>query len=147
MKAWASHRRGFTIIEIMVIIVVIGILTTIVVVSFTAIQKGNRDGQRDNDITEVQRALEKYYADNGQYPLPAGDVDNTGYPLSSLSTLLAPYIASIPTAPSTNQYQYVRGGTNGSAYGIRMYYEGRPDCHKGVNNQGISWWSLPACAT
>lgn len=143
--AWARKQRGFTLIELIVVIVVIGILASIVFVSFTVVQQRNRDAQRDRDIMEVQRALEKYYADNGMYPSVGSD--NTGYALTTLSAALTPtYLSQIPTPPSAASYQYVRGAATSGAYGIEMNYESKPNCHRGVNNQGVGWWGLQACA-
>ena len=142
--AWARKQNGFTLIELIIVIVVIGILASIIYVSFTVTEQRSRDAQRDRDIFEVQRALEKYYADNGTYPSVGSD--NTGYPLSSLTLALTPtYISQIPTAPSAVTYQYVRGAPSTGSYGIEMNYESKPNCHRGVNNQGVGWWSLQAC--
>lgn len=152
---WAP-RNGFTIIEMIVVIVVIGILATIVMVSFGAVQKSNRDSQRDRDVVEVQRALEKYYASNGVYPTSATVCGSAtaACDLSSLSSSLTPnYIATIPTAPSTPNYQYF--APSAAAYGIEMNYESRPNCHRGVSNQstnanwtqGTVWSGVAACTT
>lgn len=59
---------GFTIIEILVVIAVIGILTTISVVSFGRYQSSSRDSQRASRATILVEALEKYYDKNGEYP-------------------------------------------------------------------------------
>ena len=63
-----KSSSGFTLIEIMAVIVTIGILTTISVVSFTKIQSSTRDKQRSNKISQIAEALEKYYGENGEYP-------------------------------------------------------------------------------
>lgn len=138
---------GFTIVEMIVVIVIIAILASITIVTYTSIQQRARDSTRTADIMEVQKALEKYRTANGVYPSVGSD--NTGYALTTLSTALVPqYLRSIPAtpsgAPAGTAYQYVRG-TGGGSYGIRIDYETRTDCHRGVNNQGLTWWSLQAC--
>jgi len=140
-------QTGFTIVEMIVVIVVIAILAAITIVSYTSIQQKARDNTRTNDVTEVQKALEKYRAANGVYPSVGSD--NVGYALTTLGTALVPqYLKSIPTtpsgAPAGTAYQYVRGA-GGSSYGIRIDYETRTDCHRGINNTGVGWWSLQAC--
>lgn len=143
MNTWAQKQTGFTIVEMIIVVVIIGILAAITIVSYTSVQQKARDATRTSDITEVQKALEKYRAANGIYPSVGSD--NSGYALTTLATPLVPrYLKAVPTAPSGTAYQYVRG-TGGNAYGIRIDYETRTDCHRGVNNDGIGWWSLQAC--
>jgi prepilin-type N-terminal cleavage/methylation domain-containing protein len=60
--------HGFTIVELIIVIVVIGILATISIVGFSRYQAGARDSQRSNRATLIVEALEKFYLDNGEYP-------------------------------------------------------------------------------
>ena len=64
------HRKqqGFTIVELLIVIVVIGILAALVVTTFTGIQQKARDTERQTDIKAVHGQLEAYYAQNGAYP-------------------------------------------------------------------------------
>jgi prepilin-type N-terminal cleavage/methylation domain-containing protein len=63
------HKQsGFTVIELLVVIVVIGILVGIGILSYTQLQKQARDDKRNSDITLIQNLLEKYYDRNGEYP-------------------------------------------------------------------------------
>jgi type IV pilus assembly protein PilE len=59
---------GFTIIEILVVVAVIGILATISLVGFNRYQTSARDSQRSSRATILAEALEKYYDKNGEYP-------------------------------------------------------------------------------
>jgi len=59
---------GFTIVEVLVVVAVIGILTTVGFVSYTSIQSNTRDSQKSSRITLLAEALEKYYDQNGEYP-------------------------------------------------------------------------------
>lgn len=139
-------QRGFTIVELLIVIVVIGILAAITIVAYNGIQGRARDTARTSAITSVMKALEYYRVDNTAYP--SVGTDNVGYPLSTLSTALVPtYIKAIPNDPNTSamNYQYVRGTTASNAYGIRISYEAKTACHLGANNSGIGWWSLQAC--
>ena len=63
-----SKKRGFTIVEVAVVVVIIGILTTVGAIAFTAIQKQSRDSLREANMTILTEALEKYYQKNGEYP-------------------------------------------------------------------------------
>lgn len=63
-----EQRAGFTLVELIIVIVVISILTTIGIFSFIGVQKEARDSSRSSDVTEIAGALEKYYSQNGEYP-------------------------------------------------------------------------------
>src|SRR5215217_495430 len=67
-KAWKARSSGFTIAELLIVIVVIGILATLVIVTFAGIQQKGRDSQRKTDINAVQSHVEAYYAQTGSYP-------------------------------------------------------------------------------
>lgn len=60
--------RGFTIIELLVVVSVIGILATIVLIGFNRYQADTRDSQRSSQATILAEGLEKYYDKNGEYP-------------------------------------------------------------------------------
>ena len=141
-----KNKSGFTIVELLIVIVVIAILAAISIVAYNGIQQRARDTERTSEISGIQKALELYYVDNGAYPSVGSD--NIGYELIDLSSALVPkYINSIPAdpKPTAGSYNYVRGAANATSYGIRINYEGRTHCHRGVNNAGIGWWSLSAC--
>ena len=63
-----SPANGFTIVEILVVIAVIGILVTIGAFAYNNAQKNSRDQKRTSDIAVLKSALEKYYDTNGEYP-------------------------------------------------------------------------------
>lgn len=54
--------------ELIIVVAVIGILASIVLVSYSGIQASGRDTQRDSDMLAVKSQLEVYFNDNGTYP-------------------------------------------------------------------------------
>jgi len=59
---------GFTLFELLITISIIGILTAIASISFSAAQKKGRDARRMQDIKGIQTAAEQYYSINNFYP-------------------------------------------------------------------------------
>lgn len=63
-----NKQQGFTIVELLIVIVVIGILAALVITTFTGIQQKARDTERETDIKALQGQIEAYYAQKGNYP-------------------------------------------------------------------------------
>ena len=76
MTFYKRKDKGFTIVELLIVIVVIGILATLVIVTFSGIQQRARNTKRQTDINTVASHVEAYFADNGKYPTLANMNDN-----------------------------------------------------------------------
>lgn len=63
-----GHTAGFTFIELMVVIVIIGMLSIAGMVSFQRAGYSARNAKREADMSTIQQALALYKADNGVYP-------------------------------------------------------------------------------
>ncbi|MDB5178053.1 MAG: fimbrial protein pilin [Candidatus Saccharibacteria bacterium] len=70
MHKWAK-QKGFTIVELLIVIVVIGILAAITIVAYNGIQQRGRDARRLSDIGAIKKALELYKTDTGTFPTVA----------------------------------------------------------------------------
>ena len=68
MISLKKNNRGFTIVELLIVIVVIGILAALVIVTYNGIQQKARDTERKTDIKALQGHLEAYWADSAKYP-------------------------------------------------------------------------------
>lgn len=107
-------RSGFTLIEILVVIAIIGIILSILTVNFNEARKKSRDKARQSDLKSLQLAIETYKAqNNGLYPqagcsaggnvwVTPGQVSG-GFDVSCpeyVMGLVPDYIAALPTDPS-----------------------------------------------
>ncbi len=68
MVSLNKKEKGFTIVELLIVIVVIGILAALVIVTFSGVQRRARDSERTTDIGAINSHLEAYHADRGYYP-------------------------------------------------------------------------------
>jgi len=59
---------GFTLMELLIVIAILGLLATIGLGSFRTSQMKGRDAQRKSDLSQIQKALEMYYNDYSGYP-------------------------------------------------------------------------------
>jgi general secretion pathway protein G len=68
MKSRRYNQDGFTLIEIMVVILILGLLATIVVQSLRGAADKAKHTKAQADLAEIKTALDRYYLDNGYYP-------------------------------------------------------------------------------
>ena len=64
----SRNRSGFTIVELLIVIVVVGILASITVAAYGGVQKRAGNIRRISDIKNVAAIVKSYYAQNGSYP-------------------------------------------------------------------------------
>ena len=77
MVSLKRKQSGFTIVELLIVIVVIGILAAIIITTFTGVQKKARDADRKSDINAIYSQVEVYFAQNSKYPTLANLNDST----------------------------------------------------------------------
>ena len=111
-------KKGFTLIEILVVTTIIVLLTGTAAVTYSVFLKQSRDTKRKTDLEQIRASLEMYRSNNNTYPV--GNVYST-----TLSVLTTPviYIQSLPTDPKNPTYIYYYSGSI-SDYTLGSYQEG-----------------------
>jgi general secretion pathway protein G len=119
--ARSARHRGFTLIEIMVVVVIIGLLAAVIVPQVVDKVDQARVAKAKQDITSLETALTMYRLDNSRYP-------TTDQGLGALVTQPTDpsirhwrpggYIKRISKDPWGNDYQYVYPGTHGGEYDL-----------------------------
>ena len=90
-------KKGFTFIEILVVVTIIATLTAIGTVSYIQVSKQSRDTKRKDDLQTLQKEFEIFYQMNSNYPEGGTDADTCfANLLASITT------AKHPTDPSTH---------------------------------------------
>jgi general secretion pathway protein G len=94
-----QSRSGFTFIELMVVVAIIGILSGLFVTQYPAVQRRARDTNRRSDIKQYQTSMESYaFRNNGNYPASGGIINISGTYCST--TLGLPDCPTDPKAPA-----------------------------------------------
>jgi general secretion pathway protein G len=83
-----KSQRGFTLIELMVVVTIIGILAGIAIVNVKHAQKKAEEAALKDDLHSLRRAIDDYYADHQKYP-------------ATLQDLIPHYIRRMPVDPIT----------------------------------------------
>lgn len=97
-----TNQKGFTIVELLVVIVVIAILVALTLPNLFSLQQRARDDQRKNDIKNIQQQLEAYFNDNNAYPAATAD-------------LVGDYLDAVPEDPQGGAYTYAAVAAGGGA--------------------------------
>lgn len=63
-----KQANGFTIIELLIVVIIVGILATLVATTYGGVQAKNRNSDREANLDTLQSQLETYYAQYSKYP-------------------------------------------------------------------------------
>jgi prepilin-type N-terminal cleavage/methylation domain-containing protein len=101
MPKFSLRQKGFTLIELMVVVAIIGILMAAGILAFTNAQQNARDSRRRADIDAISKAMEQFYQNN-----------DSAYPTSNAG--IASYFpsGSVPADPQGAAYNITYGGGN-----------------------------------
>jgi len=107
-------EAGFTLVELLVVLAIIGLLTTVVVINVLPMQGRAQVQKAKADIALLEQALELWRIDSGRYPAPEEGLAVLARPTASG----AASIKSLPDDPWGHPYRYLVPGGNGQPYAI-----------------------------
>jgi len=102
--------RGFTLVELLIVIVIIAVLAAIAIPKFSNSNQRSRESSLKGDLKIVRDAVQNYYTDTTYYPASLADLAATSAPATGLDSTGAsqtitaanwhgPYLQSVPTDP------------------------------------------------
>jgi general secretion pathway protein G len=123
-----KKQRGFSLIEIMVVVVILGILASIVVPKIISRPDEARIVKAKQDVLSIQNALDLYKLDNGVYPsTDQGLMALVEKPSSNPTPQdWKPYLKSLPKDPWGREYLYLNPGQHSDVDVYTLGAEGQP---------------------
>ncbi|STX51280.1 type II secretory pathway protein LspG [Legionella busanensis] len=121
-------QKGFSLIEIMVVVVILGILASIVVPKIISRPDEARAVKAKQDVLAIQNALDLYKLDNGFYPTTdQGLIALVEKPSSNPAPRdWKQYLKSVPKDPWGREYLYLNPGEHGEVDVFTLGANGQP---------------------
>ncbi len=142
-----KNKKGFTLIEILVVVAIIAILASVVLIGLGPTRKAGRDARRISDLRQVQSGLELYFNKCGYYPggtyaagTPCNAIqtqNNTWAAMSASLTGSGLGVSAVPVDPGSTAYQYSTA-VGGGSYTIAATLEDGTNPAMKSSVQGIS---------
>lgn len=114
--------KGFTIIELLIVIVVIGILASIMVVSYVNVTKQAKATGAYENALSVQKVAESYFADFRTYPSEISDFNQATVAKLAKDIIILPSGTSLDDTNGEHAILYKYKGTEGLATGASIQY-------------------------
>jgi len=141
-----NGKKGFTLIEILIVVAIIAILASVVLVGLGPTQQAGRDARRISDLSEARTGLELYYNKCGHYPgtggtCAAGTAGATWLAVSNNIIAAAVGITSpMPDDPSNGKHYNYWYGAGNSTYVVGAHLEN-------INNSVFTNYIAPTPGT
>lgn len=145
-------KRGFTIIELMVVVSIIAILSAIGIATFVYAQKQSRDARRISDLRSIESALELYFAKNRLYPSNTLWRNSKDFPgtwitqsIIDRESFTPTFLPAVPNDPSNTSKSYAYWSyVYGYNYKVMVHMELNNKQAKNTSDGGVcdGWYEI-----
>lgn len=135
----SANKKGFTLIEVLIVVSIIGLLSSVILVGLGGFRSRGRDARRVTDLKSLQNGLELYYTKSGEYPVNLDALLSAGIGVNKIPkdpTTQVNYLYSL----SNSRQSYIVAATLDASSGDTMFN----DSYQG----GVSGYSgsVTSCA-
>jgi general secretion pathway protein G len=124
MKRQHNREAGFTLIELMIVMAIIGVLATLAIPSFVSAIKHAREAVLKEDLQTMRAAIDSYTMDKQKAPQALDDLVQEGY------------LRAVPEDPMTHSKDTWVADTSDAMYSIDQTEPGVSDVHSGSEDTG-----------
>ena len=114
-----TAQKGFTLVELLVVMAILGVLVTIIAGGFRSAQARGRDAERKSDLKQISQSLELFFSDYGRYPgddtgrimgcpYSVGGSSPCTWGVSELTDTKTIYFKTLPADPTSSLDYYYR---------------------------------------
>jgi general secretion pathway protein G len=124
MRAIHKKDAGFTLVELMIVMAIVGVLAVVAIPSYVGAVRQAREAVLKEDLHVMRAAIDSYTADKQKAPQSLEDLVNEGY------------LRKIPVDPMTRTVESWQTTTSDSLHSVDQTDPGIDDVHSGSTEQG-----------
>ena len=119
---WAPKQKGFTIVELLIVVVVIAILAAITIVSYNGITNRANDATVQSDLSSMNKKIQLFYVDKDVYPANVTELASLGLDAANGAYAIAPNVAvnlAYCTSGSAKNFALFAMSKSGNRYMVK----------------------------